>query len=304
MPCYTPLKAFRTRDPDSLKLNITFDDKNPDIIFPIQLPCGQCIGCRLEYARQWAVRCVHEAQLHEKNCFLTLTFNNENLSPNFSLDKSDFQKFMKRLRKKYPKDSYGRISYYMCGEYGENFGRPHYHAIIFNFDVPDRVLFSQRNGVNLYSSEILSSLWPYGFCSVGDVTFESAAYVARYVMKKVTGKDADDYYTFIHPITGQAVTRSPEYTTMSRRPGIGKGWIDNFIDDVFPGDFVVVNGVKCRPPRFYDNVYDVLQSGDSFLNKKARVRRAKLHACDNTDKRLLTRLEVCEHRVSLLKRGL
>ena len=301
MPCFSPLKGWYSKDRTRLgKRSIVFNPRDALTDRPIAVPCGQCIGCRLERSRQWAVRCVHEAQLYDCNCFITLTYDDDHLPNDLSLNLSHFQKFMKRLRKRFGDG----IRFFHCGEYGENFGRPHYHAIIFNFDVPDRVLFSQRNGVNLYSSEILSSLWPYGFCSVGDVTFESAAYVARYVMKKVTGKGADDHYTFIHPITGAVVHRAPEYTTMSRRPGIGKGWIDTFLDDVFPDDFVVVNGVQCRPPRFYDNVYDVLQSGDSFLNKKARVRRAKLHACDQTDKRLLTRLEVCTHRVKLLKRGL
>ena len=267
---------------------------------PISVPCGQCIGCRLERSRQWAVRCVHEASLYENNCFLTLTYDDAHLPSDLSLNLVHFQNFMKRLRKRYGKG----IRFFHCGEYGENFGRPHYHAIIFNFDLPDRVLWSQRDGVNLYSSDILRSLWPYGFSSVGDVTFESAAYVARYVIKKVTGANADDHYSFVDELTGQVFTRCPEYTTMSRRPGIGKGWIDKFLPDVFPGDFVVINGVKCRPPRFYDNQYEVLFSGDSVKNKWARVRRAKLHSCDQTDRRLLTRLEVCEHRVQLLKRGI
>lgn len=301
MPCFSPLKGWFSKERTRLgKRSIVFNPRDGLTDRPVAVPCGQCVGCRLERSRQWATRCVHEAQLYERNCFITLTYDDDHLPGDLSLNLAHFQKFMKRLRKRFGDG----IRFFHCGEYGENFGRPHYHAIIFNLDFDDRVLFSQRAGVNLYTSEMLSSLWPYGFCSIGDVTFDSAAYVARYCMKKVTGKDADDHYTFIHPVTGAVIHRSPEYTTMSRRPGIGKGWLDKFFDDVFPGDFVVVNGVKCRPPRFYDNVYDVLQSGDSFLNKKARVRRSKLHACDNTDDRLLVRRECAEARVSLLKRQL
>ena len=290
MPCYTPLKAFRTRDPDSLKFNITFDDKNPDIIFPVQLPCGQCIGCRLEYARQWAVRCVHEAQLHEKNCFLTLTFNNENLSPNLSLDKSDFQKFMKRLRKKYPRDSYGRISYYMCGEYGENFGRPHYHACIFGFDFPDKVLWkTTKDGQKLYTSEILQSLWQnQGYCVIGDVTFESAAYVARYITKKIKGKSADDYYN----------GRLPEYTACSRRPSIGLEWIQKFHSDVYNYDELICRGKKMRPSRYYDKFYEK-NFPDSYSEIK-QSREDSVHLQALSSESDLSRMNV-KHELQLLR---
>ena len=164
---------------------------------PEKLPCGQCVGCRLERSRQWAIRCMHEAQMHEDNCFITLTFNPESLddrSNPWSLDVRDFQLFMKRLRKKYG----AGIRFYHCGEYGELNKRPHYHACIFGFDFPDKRLWKVTNsGHRLYISESLDELWPFGFCTIGNVTFESAAYVARYIMKKVNGDAAADHYEWI-----------------------------------------------------------------------------------------------------------
>ena len=231
MPCFSPLKGWYSKDRTKLgKRSIVFNPRDGLLDRPIAVPCGQCIGCRLERSRQWATRCVHEASLHENNCFITLTYDDAHLPSDLSLNLVHFQKFMKRLRKRFGDG----IRFFHCGEYGENFGRPHYHACLFNFDLPDRVLWSTRSGVNLYTSHILSSLWPFGFVTVGDVTFESAAYVARYVMKKVTGKNAQDHYEWVHPITGQVYERAPEYVTMSRRPGIGKGWLEKYMSDVFP----------------------------------------------------------------------
>jgi len=168
-----------------------------------------------------------------------------------SLIKSDFQKFMKRLRKKFK----GRkIRYFQCGEYGEQLQRPHFHACLFGFDFPDKELWSVRNGVRLYRSKILEQIWTdpetgdsYGFSTIGDVTFESAAYVARYVTKKINGKEAGNHYE----------GKTPEYITMSRRPGIAADWAKKFKDDVYPHDFVVVRGgIKCKPPKFYDQIYE------------------------------------------------
>ena len=148
---------------------------------------------------------MHEASLHDENSFLTLTYSDENLPPGGSLHLPDFQNFMKRLRKSIaPK----RVRFYHCGEYGDILSRPHYHALLFGYDFDDRKFFAKRNENSVYTSTELSSLWPHGFSVVGSVTFESAAYVARYVMKKVTGERSLDHYGGL----------KPEYTTMSRRP--------------------------------------------------------------------------------------
>lgn len=245
------------------------------------------------------MRCVHEASLHNRNCFITLTYDDEHLPYDLSVNVRHFQLFMKRLRKKYGH----QIRFFHCGEYGENFGRPHYHACIFNFDFEDRILWTTRENVHLYTSAALQELWPFGFSTVGDVTFESAAYVARYVMKKLTG-DKADAYNWTHPITGEVYTRAPEYVTMSRRPGIGKGWFDKFKSDVFPHDHVIVNGVPCKPPRYYETLYDLLPDGNMVPIKAARTLNSKKHACDNTLRRLKDRAEVQSSRINQLKRTL
>lgn len=185
MPCYKPLQAYRRTDSKQLSFNKHGEYTNTAA--PLSIPCGQCTGCRLERSKQWAIRCVHEASLYEDNCFITLTYNKENLPKDFSLNKRDFQLFMKRLRKKYaPK----QIRFYHCGEYGEpteynnHIARPHYHAIIFNHKFEDQILWKQKRGNELYISKELEELWPQGFSTIGSVTQDSAGYVARYLLKK------------------------------------------------------------------------------------------------------------------------
>jgi hypothetical protein len=126
---------------------------------------------------------------------------------------------------------------------------PHYHACLFSLDFADREFFKRTpSGSSLYISKTLQSLWPLGFSTVGDVTFESSAYVARYIMKKVNGDAADQHYSRFHSLTGELHQLKPEYVTMSRRPGLAKGWYDKFKGDVYPSDFLVHNGVKFKPP--------------------------------------------------------
>lgn len=262
MACFHPLKAYQREGGGP----VVWDPNSRSAGMPINLPCGQCVGCRLERSRQWAVRCMHEAQMWEYNCFITLTYAPEHLPKIFdtpTLVLSDFQKFMKRLRfsakgltpyvnpdsseTEYP------IRFFHAGEYGEKFGRPHYHACLFNYDFLDKVYLKKSpSGMDLYRSKLLEELWPFGHSSIGSVTFQSAAYVARYIMKKQNGPCAEKHYRAIDAETGELLHRSPEYTTMSRRPGIGSLWFDKFSSDVYPHDYVIVNGRKCRPPKFYD----------------------------------------------------
>ena len=159
------------------------------------------------------MRCHHEASLYQDNCFITLTYSDEHLPSDKSLHVDHFQKFMKRLRKRFGEG----VRYYHCGEYGEKYMRPHYHACLFNFDFPDKKIWKENNGNRLYISESLSELWPFGFVTIGDVTFESAAYVARYIMKKVNGDLAESHYERVDWDTGEVYHLKPEYTTMSRR---------------------------------------------------------------------------------------
>lgn len=309
MPCFKPLKGFRSRFKNKNgNYPITFKEDEAFFHRPVTLPCSQCIGCRLERSRQWAMRCVHEASLYENNCFITLTYNNDKLPADGSLNLKHFQDFMKRLRKKYGSG----IRFFHCGEYGERFFRPHYHACLFNHDFNDREFFTSNNGVPLYTSESLDSLWcdpvdkkSFGFATVGDVTFDSAAYVARYIMKKVTGDLADfHYFRHLDVETGELLPIKPEYITMSRRPGIGKEWLDSFIDDVYPSDFVTLNGRKMRPPKYYDTQYELLYPDEFAKLKKLRVKSASVFSDNNTPERLQVREYVTQRNLDLLIRPL
>lgn len=205
---------------------------------PQVLPCGQCRGCRAQYARDWAMRCMHEASMHEDNCFLTLTYDDEHLPPGGSLDRGAFALFMKRLRKQIEP---ARVRYFHVGEYGESTNRPHYHSLLFGFDPVDKVLLSVRKGFPVFTSDRMREAWPYGLHEIGSVTAQSAAYVARYVRKKITGGWSRAKYG----------DKEPEYGTMSRNPGIGASWIDKFAREVFPSDDVVQGGRLFKPPRYY-----------------------------------------------------
>ena len=301
MACYHPMQGYRSAEvTKNGKRKIVFSPQKGFIDLPVKVACGQCIGCRLERSRQWAIRCMHEAQMHEENSFVTLTYSDEHLPEGGKLVLDHFQRFFKRLRKRVGVP----VRYYHCGEYGETFGRPHYHACIFGYGFPDRVLWSYSNGQPLYSSKELSDLWPYGHALIGEVTFDSAAYVARYIMKKVNGDRADEHYRRVDLDTGEIYQLPPEYTTMSRRPGIGKPWLDKFLSDVYPSDEVVVNGKAVKPPKFYDGVYEVMYPSDMKRIKHERVVNSLRHAENNSYERLLVREEVKMAQISRLIRPL
>lgn len=205
------------------------------------LPCGKCIECRLEYARQWAIRCVHEAQMYPQNCFITLTYSDKNLkSP--KLIYSDFQKFMKRLRKSLVQP----IGMFVTGEYGEHNKRPHWHAIIFNWTPSDCVYsYTNDNGDRVYNSKTLDSLWGHNDpdkapSNIGDVTFKSAGYVARYAAKKLV-HGHDDAHDF-KPISKK-----------SSKHAIGKKWLEQYWPDIFlNGKCILRDGTSTSIPRYYE----------------------------------------------------
>jgi hypothetical protein len=297
MPCYHPLQGYRARGGK----HIVFNPKDGWIDQKVTVPCGQCIGCRLERSRQWAMRCMHEASLYEDNCFITLTYNNEHLPKDGSLHKEHFQKFMKRLRKKHQNKT---IRFYHCGEYGEKYRRPHYHAILFNHDFGDKKLFKTEKEIRLYTSKELEELWPYGFNTIGDVTFESAAYTARYIMKKQTGKAADKHYENVDIETGEIHKILPEYNTMSRRPGIGTEWFKKYNKDVYPKDFVTIRGKKLKPPKFYDRMYEHQYPEDFEKIKDKRLDMMNKNWKDNTPDRLRQKEIVKKAQLDKLKRNL
>lgn len=318
MPCYHPLQAISTGLKPNGKLNIEFlkryhtpdeyrkmygKDYNP-------LPCGRCIGCRLERSRQWATRILHESQMHEENCFITLTYSDEHLPENHSLDYTHFQLFMKRLRKHFePK----KIRFFMCGEYGGKKGRPHYHACIFGVDFDDKLIFQKnKQGQAIYSSQTLENLWGKGFCTIGDLSFESAAYVARYVMKKITGKDAEEHYSaFVDKNTGELISdqpRVPEFCRMSNRSGVGANWLDVYHDDVYPLDKVIVRGHPAQPPRYYDKKLEekdpILHEAIKQARQESAARKGRISGFDDSPDRLAVKEKVKLASIKALKRNL
>lgn len=301
MPCYHPLTGYRAKEPGpSGKRRLVFDRRaGHPALPPVTVPCGQCIGCRVERSRQWALRCIHEASLHEENCFITLTYDDEHLPPDGSVNVEHFQKFMKRLRKAYSPKT---IRFFHCGEYGDLNKRPHYHALLFGHDFEDKNHWKTVKENKLFTSQALSSLWPAGFSSLGLVTYQSAAYVARYVLKKRSGPPAQMHYTNFDPETGEIIgLRRPEYVTMSRGGRTGKGgiasdWYAKYKSDCFPSDFLTQNGSKLRVPKFYDQQ---LEKEDPELLKKLKFRRsdnAKIYDQHNTSPRRKVREKIAERR--------
>lgn len=263
---------------------------------PVPVPCGRCMGCKLERSRQWAIRCVHENQMHKESCFVTLTYRNENLKFNFvrpTLYPRDLQLFFKKLRKKYNGKP---IRYFACGEYGERYYRPHYHAIIFGHDFEDKKYHNTENDNKTYTSSLLDDVWSHGNCLIGDVTFQSAAYVARYIMDKKLGREVTYYKD--HDI-------EPEFVRMSRRPGIGSTWIDKYEMDVFPQDKIILNGgVPSTVPRYYTE-RQILKNPEQ-MKKLLELRRiaALKHSLENTSQRLAVREEVKMSQItSILNRN-
>lgn len=243
---------------------------------------------------------MHEAQLHQENAFLTLTYDEAHLPPGRSLYYRHYQLFQKRLRRANPKK---KIRFYMCGEYGEQFDRPHYHSCLFGHDFPDKVYHAKTgSGSKIYTSAQLSALWPHGFSSIGSVNFESAAYVARYITKKITGDLAPSHYRYIDAETGETTERTPEFNHMSLKPGIGANWLKKYRSDVYPSGEVVMNGRTMRAPRYYDRDY---KNHDQLAYEQLQYGRhleTIAHAADNTYDRLKAKEIVTTARMGLNQR--
>ncbi|AXF52309.1 MAG: replication initiator protein [Microviridae sp.] len=280
------------------------------------VPCGQCIGCKLRYALEWTVRCLHEAQTAGSGCFITLTY--EDITANPSLHHPDFQKFMKRLR--FNHAAAGAIRYYMCGEYGVNqddikagmkkprLGRKHFHAIIFGTDFPDKYFHeTTESGEKLYRSPTLEKCWTLGHSSVGELNYESVSYVTRYILKKQTGVDSKEHYTYIddHGFMSEV---EPEYTRMSLKPGIGANWFNQFKEDIYNYDELVIptkNGMKKAPiPKYYDELMSRLDPETIEDLKITRQLNAKKFEKEQTLERRSTRQYLRNKQIDKLKRSL
>lgn len=242
---------------------------------------------------------MHEASLYEENCFVTLTYDEEHVPPLGGLDRAAFPKFMKRLRKAIAPR---KVRFFHAGEYGSRTGRPHYHACLFGYDFPDKREWTRRGGFPVWRSEALERLWSVGLSELGSVSFESAAYVARYIMKKVNGEAAADHYVRVDGATGEVASVSPEYTTMSRRPGIGRPWLDRYLCEVYPADGVVVRGRLMKPPRFFDRELEARMP--EMFQRVVDARKAKRDRANETEARLGVRGKVAQARLDLHARSL
>ncbi|QCQ84744.1 replication initiator protein [Blackfly microvirus SF02] len=301
MGCDFPLKAYLTgQQHPSGKSLITFNRLKSlnSQLNPMEIPCNNCMGCKLERSRQWSIRMMHEARYHPQNCFLTLTYDNQHVPQNFGLDLRHWQLFMKKLRRSLTQ----KIRFFACGEYGDENGRPHYHAIIFNYDPPDRVFLERSSsGEPIYSSETLSRIWNHGLVSTQDVTHKSCAYVARYVTKKI--KTGDDFgagrYHRLSPIDGAFHDVRPEFAVMSRNPGLGTKYVEEFKSDFYPSGYIVVNGVRQSPPRFY--ISKLSEKEQTRLKRQARRLGLKNKPHQTTERRM-ARAAVRDARIKKLQR--
>lgn len=319
MTCYHPLKCYKA--PDG-KITFNKSEAWQDINRLTTVPCGQCRGCRLERSRQWAVRCALEAETHENNIFLTLTYNDKSLPKGGTLYRKHVQDFFKRLRKKYvPKNPYTpnspawlefkrkkEIRYYGCGEYGEQLGRPHYHVCLFNFAPPpegERLVKETKTGEKLYTHPDLMALWGHGHVSYGNVTFQSAAYVARYIMKKQNGPETD-HYDKTDPETGEIKRVHPEFSFMSLKPGIGAYFLQDYLSDVYPCDEIILPHTQKRykPPKYFDTLYKKFDEKAHRDLKISRQESLAKHASNNTPERLRVREFILETKLDRLIRPL
>ena len=298
MACYHPLHAFKIgvtgKGKDKYKITSGdidrieyFDGKKVAVDHwnynYIEIPCGKCIGCRLDYSRQWANRCMLEAKQYEHNAFITLTYEDAALTFNDGANRKtgevmkvptlvpeELTKFMKDLRRYY-KYHYGEegIRFYACGEYGSKNDRPHFHVIVFNLNIRDKeYLFTNSSHDKIYTSEIIRGIWGKGHVTIGDVTWNSAAYTARYVMKKIKGKDAKKYYELLGVV--------PEFTRMSRREGIARNYYENNKDKIYELDEIILANKKglaqkIKPCKYYDNLYDI--ENHEFMQKLKQKRK-------------------------------
>lgn len=285
MPCNYPVSAWKsaTVNPSGRRSLVFKKDRSLQGSPEYKVPCQMCTGCRMERARQWAMRCMHEKRLHSESAFLTLTYRPENLpclaNGRATLVKRDLQLFLKRLR--YERQS--GLRFFACGEYGETTQRPHYHVLMLNTSFPDMKYWKQSpGGKNLYVSAELDGVWTHGDCSIGEVEFESCCYVAGYIMKKQIAKTEENKARIEAHYAGREV----EFCTMSLKPGIGAGYYEKYRNEVCKHDTVVIRGVECSVPKYYDSLRDRHDPKGLEQAKRLRRERARKKALENTNWRM------------------
>lgn len=245
------------------------------------LPCGKCLDCRLAYARDWANRCIVESFEFHYNYFLTITYDNAFIrnavdkSSGEVLDyatlfKPDIVQFLKSLRLRWSrKYDHENIRFFVAGEYGDRTMRPHYHMIVFNLPIFDLKEYKRSPlGHIYYTSDELNKVWHKGYIIIGELTRESAAYTARYCLKKL--KDASFSYEKLNLI--------PEFTNCSRRPGIGRNFYDDNKEKIFKQGFVSVcdgrEGFRFYPGRYYKRLYKDENEADYERYREVQLYKA------------------------------
>lgn len=274
-----------------LVFNKTKSDGTPSI----KIPCGQCTGCRISRTSDWSVRLMHESRYHAVSSFLTLTLDPHHYPANGSLDKSLPRGFMRRLRKHYKNiDPELKIRYFAVGEYGETTGRAHYHMILFGVGfLEDRRPHSKNaQGDQMYTSATLDKLWGKGQCLIGNVSPQSCGYVAGYAFKKINGSRADDHYRRVDPETGETWVLQKEFAGMSNHPGIGFDFYQDYHQQTYLRDSVIVKGRQRPVPKYYDR--KLKESDPEWLEriKAERMAKAELHKEDQTPERLQVKEEI------------
>lgn len=315
MPCYDPRFMFKPRDGG----RYTFDSRKSDEP-SVPVGCGRCEGCRARRTSQWRIRLMHEARYHDAvPLMITLTYANEFLPEDFSVSKLAVQLFVMRLRKRFGSG----VRYYACGEYGSKDGgtkRPHYHLIVYGVTLDDLcdADMSQRGFVQ-YRSPSVEACWTdpktgvlRGRVKVSFADGKAMGYVAGYVHKKLGAKPDDAKYVREHSVTGEVLRVRPEFALMSRRPGIGGAWFEQFGESDAQSDFVVVDGVKVGLPTYYrrraDELYKAARGAEALADRKAdramaSADKVAAQAADLTPERLAVRRELHVLRVASLARG-
>lgn len=290
MTCYRPVTAWKPLEGGA----ISFSEKKN--CREVKLKCSQCIGCRLELREAWALRCYCEMKSHKHSFFLTPTYDDAHLPLHGSLVPDHLSDFMRALRRK---SRLGALRYFGVGEYGERTHRPHYHALVFGPDIPDlRKVNSIRASEDVFRSELVSEAWPYGDVVIGRASLATARYVAGYVVKKYRGKDSEAHYSRVDDATGEIVSVEPEFSRMSRRPGVGLPWLERWWRDVYATghDSIIVNGKRCAVPRYFrDKLQSLSDVAPSILDdvELREFRRSETASLDSSPERLAVR-EACK----------
>lgn len=255
----------------------------------LELPCRKCPSCKLAKAREWALRCWHESQMHEQSCFVTLTYRDKDLPPNYNLDHRDFQLFMKRIRINECK----KLSFFMCGEYGDGTHRPHYHVILYGYYPADAKYHRTENKHRYYKSETLDKYWRLGFTDTTNVSYQNAGYIARYTLKKQLPKTETQSRYVYTDSNDEIQTRRFEYIRMSTDPAIGRSWALKYVNNWGHLDYVLdPKGNKCPVPKYYrDMLRDDICLETSEKNSASRIENARTNP-DNDPSRLAAK-KIC-----------